>query len=187
MSGPDGLAVTADGKALFVGNGDSTVVVFDLTTMHLGTDHPRHRPFLPLSLRASRPTTTGRKEFRDVSLPGTAKLARRPIVAMTAPTKWPLTQRTRPCCHQRRPGTAIHYVHRHGVYVGASPARTSAGDPLGEADLTAYRSIRLWLMGRILLDSVPHLMQRPAPLALIPTLAWDPGFFYPLQATGTGS
>ena len=31
-------------------------------------------------------------------------------------------------------------------------------------------------MGRILSDLVPHLMRRLAPLALIPTLAWDPGF-----------
>ena len=32
MSGPNGVVVTADGKTLFVGNGSSSVVVFDLTT-----------------------------------------------------------------------------------------------------------------------------------------------------------
>ncbi|MGD0570870.1 MAG: hypothetical protein ABSA78_20925 [Candidatus Sulfotelmatobacter sp.] len=32
MSGPDGIVVTNDGKTLFVGNGSSSVVVFDLTT-----------------------------------------------------------------------------------------------------------------------------------------------------------
>ena len=37
MSGPDGLEVSADGNTLFVGNGDSSVAVFDLTTMNLGT------------------------------------------------------------------------------------------------------------------------------------------------------
>ncbi|MGC1535472.1 MAG: hypothetical protein WA795_06145, partial [Candidatus Sulfotelmatobacter sp.] len=36
MSGPDGLEVSADGNTLFVGNGDSSVAVFDLTTMNLG-------------------------------------------------------------------------------------------------------------------------------------------------------
>ncbi len=35
MSGPDGLEVSADGNTLFVGNGSSSVVVFDLTTMNL--------------------------------------------------------------------------------------------------------------------------------------------------------
>jgi hypothetical protein len=32
LSAPDGEAITADGKTLFVGNGSSTVMVFDLTT-----------------------------------------------------------------------------------------------------------------------------------------------------------
>lgn len=40
MSGPDGNTTTPDGKILFVGNGSSTVVVFDLTTMVLGTSSP---------------------------------------------------------------------------------------------------------------------------------------------------
>ena len=40
MSGPDGLEVSADGNTLFVGNGSSSVVVFDLTTMNLSTSPP---------------------------------------------------------------------------------------------------------------------------------------------------
>jgi len=36
MSGPDGNTTTPDGKFLFVGNGSSTLEVFDLTTMTLG-------------------------------------------------------------------------------------------------------------------------------------------------------
>ena len=32
LSAPDGEAITADGKTLFIGNGSSSVVVFDLTT-----------------------------------------------------------------------------------------------------------------------------------------------------------
>jgi hypothetical protein len=40
MSGPDGLEVSADGNTLFVGNGSSSVVVFDLTTMNLSTNPP---------------------------------------------------------------------------------------------------------------------------------------------------
>jgi hypothetical protein len=40
MSGPDGNTTTLDGKFLFVGNGSSSVVVFDLTTMKLSTNPP---------------------------------------------------------------------------------------------------------------------------------------------------
>jgi hypothetical protein len=40
MSGPDGNTTTPDGKVLFVGNGSSSVVVFDLTTMSLSTNPP---------------------------------------------------------------------------------------------------------------------------------------------------
>ncbi|MFZ0816829.1 MAG: hypothetical protein WAM78_14990 [Candidatus Sulfotelmatobacter sp.] len=40
MSGPDGNTTTADGKFLFVGNGSSSVVVFDMTSMNLGTTPP---------------------------------------------------------------------------------------------------------------------------------------------------
>lgn len=40
MSGPDGNTTTADGNFLFVGNGSSSVVVFDLTTMNLATNPP---------------------------------------------------------------------------------------------------------------------------------------------------
>ena len=40
MSGPDGNTSTPDGKVLFVGNGSSSVVVFDMTTMNLGTNPP---------------------------------------------------------------------------------------------------------------------------------------------------
>jgi hypothetical protein len=51
MSGPDGNAATADGKFLFVGNGSSSVVVFDLTTMNLSTTPPT-----PPTLVANIPT-----------------------------------------------------------------------------------------------------------------------------------
>jgi hypothetical protein len=40
MSGPDGNTTTPDGKFLFVGNGSSSLVVFDLTTMNLATNPP---------------------------------------------------------------------------------------------------------------------------------------------------
>jgi hypothetical protein len=40
MSGPDGNTTTPDGKFLFVGNGSSSVVVFDLTGMNLSTNPP---------------------------------------------------------------------------------------------------------------------------------------------------
>jgi len=40
MSGPDGNTTTPDGKFLFVGNGSSSVVVFDLTAMDLTTNPP---------------------------------------------------------------------------------------------------------------------------------------------------
>ena len=40
MSGPDGLEVSADGNILFVANGSSSVVVFDLSTMDLTQNPP---------------------------------------------------------------------------------------------------------------------------------------------------
>ncbi len=40
MSGPDGEEVTPDGKVLFTGNGSSSVVVWDLSTMNLNTNPP---------------------------------------------------------------------------------------------------------------------------------------------------
>ncbi len=40
LSGPNGVVVTADGNTLFVGNGSSSVVVFDLTTMNLAANPP---------------------------------------------------------------------------------------------------------------------------------------------------
>ena len=87
MSGPDGLEVSADGNTLFVGNGSSSVVVFDLTTMNLGKIHPLRPPFWPPYPLACRPTTTVRRASRAAWLPGTAKLGRPPIVEMTAPMK----------------------------------------------------------------------------------------------------
>lgn len=40
MSGPDGNTTTNDGKVLFVGNGSSSVVVFDLTSMNVSANPP---------------------------------------------------------------------------------------------------------------------------------------------------
>jgi len=40
LSGPNGEVVTPDGNTLFSGNGSSSVVVFDLTTMNLATGAP---------------------------------------------------------------------------------------------------------------------------------------------------
>lgn len=40
LSAPDGEALTADGNTLFVANGSSSVVVFDLTTMNLTASPP---------------------------------------------------------------------------------------------------------------------------------------------------
>ena len=51
MSGPDGNTTTADGKFLFVGNGSSTVEVFDITTMNLAMNPPT-----PPTLVANIPT-----------------------------------------------------------------------------------------------------------------------------------
>jgi hypothetical protein len=51
MSGPDGNTTTADGKVLFVGNGSSNVLVFDLTTMKLNTN-----PVTPPTVMATIPT-----------------------------------------------------------------------------------------------------------------------------------
>src|SRR5271155_194379 len=40
LSGPNGVVVTPDGKTLFVGNGSSSIVVFDLTSMNLQANPP---------------------------------------------------------------------------------------------------------------------------------------------------
>lgn len=40
LSGPDGEQLTPDGNFLFTGNGSSSVVVFDLTTMNVNTNPP---------------------------------------------------------------------------------------------------------------------------------------------------
>jgi hypothetical protein len=40
MSGPDGNTASPDGKLLFIGNGSSSVVVVDLTSMNLSTNPP---------------------------------------------------------------------------------------------------------------------------------------------------
>jgi hypothetical protein len=51
MSGPDGETVTPDGKVLFSGNGSSSVVVWDLSTMNLNTN-----PITPPTVLATIPT-----------------------------------------------------------------------------------------------------------------------------------
>ena len=51
LSGPDGEAISADGNFLFVGNGASSVDVFDLTTMSLAATPP-----VPPNLIATIPT-----------------------------------------------------------------------------------------------------------------------------------
>lgn len=40
LSGPNGIVITPDGNTMFVGNGSSSVVAFDLTTMNLATGAP---------------------------------------------------------------------------------------------------------------------------------------------------
>lgn len=40
LSGPNGLAVTPDGNTMFVGNGSSSLAVFDLTTQNLANNPP---------------------------------------------------------------------------------------------------------------------------------------------------
>jgi hypothetical protein len=51
MSGPDGEVVTPDGNVLFSGNGSSSVVVWDLSTMNLNTN-----PITPPNILAIIPT-----------------------------------------------------------------------------------------------------------------------------------
>lgn len=51
MSGPDGEEVTPNGKVLFSGNGSSSVVVWDLSTMNLNTN-----PITPPNILAIIPT-----------------------------------------------------------------------------------------------------------------------------------
>jgi len=85
---PDGEAITADGKTLFIGNGSSTVVVFDLTTnppnviANIPTGQsPQYDSGVRVLLRALLPPTDAHSPIRPA--------------ATCVPMKCPMTKRTR--------------------------------------------------------------------------------------------
>jgi len=136
MSGPDGLEVSDDGKTLFVGNGSSSVVVFDLSSMNLSTNPPT-----PPNVLAAIPT--------GVSADYDGPLGIAPCVG-----SWNGGAGANADCGDDR-ADEMSYDNVHHVLaiingdpglpfitfidmqyiVGATPPRTSASDPLGLGDL----------------------------------------------------
>ncbi|MGD0470095.1 MAG: hypothetical protein ABSA54_17080 [Terriglobales bacterium] len=136
MSGPDGLEVSDDGNTLFVGNGSSSVVVFDLSSMNLTTIPPT-----PPNVLAAIPT--------GVSADYDGPLGIAPCVS-----SWNGEAGSAADCGDDR-ADEMSYDNVHHVLavingdpglplvtfidmqyiVGATPPRTSASDPLGEGDL----------------------------------------------------
>ena len=136
MSGPDGLEVSDDGKTLFVGNGSSSVVVFDLSSMNLSTNPPT-----PPNVLAAIPT--------GVSADYDGPLGIAPCVG-----SWNGGAGANADCGDDR-ADEMSYDNVHHVLavidgdpglpfvtfidmqyiVGATLPRTSVADPLGEGDL----------------------------------------------------
>src|SRR5271157_3040073 len=136
MSGPDGLEVSDDGKLLFVGNGSSSVVVFDLTTMDLTQNPPT-----PPTVVAAIPT--------GVSADYDGPLGIAPCVS-----SWNGEAGSAADCGDTR-ADEMSYDNTHHVLavingdpglplitfidmqyiLGATPPRTSAADPNGYGDL----------------------------------------------------
>ncbi|MGD0790468.1 MAG: hypothetical protein ABR920_01745 [Terriglobales bacterium] len=136
MSGPDGLEVSDDGSTLFVGNGSSSLVVFDLTTMDLTQNPPT-----PPTVVAALPT--------GVSADYDGPLGIAPCVS-----SWNGEAGSAADCGDDRADEMAYDPTHHALaiingdpglpfitfidmqyIVGATPPRTSDSDPLGLGDL----------------------------------------------------
>jgi hypothetical protein len=180
MSGPDGNTTTPDGKVLFVGNGSSNVIVFDLTTMKLNTTPPT-----PPTVLATIPTGVSADYDGPQGISGCI-------------ASWNGEAGSAADCGDDR-ADEMAYDPTHHVLsiingdpglpfitfidmeyiVGATPPRTSAADPTGEGDLHC-------------LPIDMNLAYGPYPVgysAATQTYTY-PGvagtFGYPLQGSGTG-
>jgi hypothetical protein len=188
MSGPDGNATTADGKVLFVGNGSSNVIVFDLTTMKLNTNPPT-----PPTILATIPTGVSADYDGPQGISGCI-------------ASWNGEAGSAADCGDDR-ADEMAYDPTHNVLavingdpglpfitfidmeyiVGATPPRTSAADPLGEGDLHCLPIDANLAYGPYPVGFSPAFNATTGTFGSYPYPGVGPGVFgYPLQATGTG-
>ena len=181
MSGPDGNTTTPDGKVLFVGNGSSNVIVFDLTTMKLNTS-----PVTPPTILATIPTGVSADYDGPQGISGCI-------------ASWNGEAGSAADCGDDR-ADEMAYDPTHHVLavingdpglpfitfidmeyiVGATPPRTSTADPLGEGDLHCLPIDQNLAYG-------PYPVGYSAATGTYPFPSVPGGpFGYPLQGTGTG-
>ena len=188
MSGPDGNTTTSDGKVLFVGNGSSNVIVFDLTTMNLSTNPPT-----PPTILATIPTGVSADYDGPQGISGCI-------------ASWNGEAGSAADCGDDR-ADEMAYDPTHNVLavingdpglpfitfidmeyiVGATPPRTSAADPLGEGDLHCLPIDQTLAYGPYPVGFSPAFNATTGTFGSFPYPGVGPGVFgYPLQGTGTG-
>jgi hypothetical protein len=188
MSGPDGNTTTPDGKVLFVGNGSSNVIVFDLTTMKLNTNPPT-----PPTILATIPTGVSADYDGPQGISGCI-------------ASWNGEAGSAADCGDDR-SDEMDYDPTHNVLavingdpglpfitfidmqyiVGATPPRTSAADPLGEGDLHCLPIDANLAYGPYPVGFSPAFNATTGTFGSYPYPGVGPGVFgYPLQGTGTG-
>jgi hypothetical protein len=188
MSGPDGNTTTADGKVLFVGNGSSNVIVFDLTTMKLNTNPPT-----PPTILATIPTGVSADYDGPQGISGCI-------------ASWNGEAGSAADCGDDR-ADEMAYDPTHHVLavingdpglpfitfidmeyiVGATPPRTTVADPLGEGDLHCLPIDANLAYGPYPVGFSPAFNATTGTFGSYPYPGVGPGVFgYPLQATGTG-
>ncbi|MGO8795787.1 MAG: hypothetical protein ACLQLC_13270 [Candidatus Sulfotelmatobacter sp.] len=188
MSGPDGNTTTADGKVLFVGNGSSNVIVFDASSMNLGTN-----PVTPPNILATIPTGVSADYDGPQGISGCI-------------ASWNGEAGSAADCGDDR-ADEMAYDDTHHVLavingdpglpfitfidmqyiVGATPPRTSATDPLGEGDLHCLPIDQNLAYGPYPVGFSPAFNATTGTFGSYPYPGVGPGVFgYPLQGTGTG-
>jgi hypothetical protein len=188
MSGPDGNTTTPDGKVLFVGNGSSNVIVFDITTMNLSTS-----PVTPPTILATIPTGVSADYDGPQGISGCI-------------ASWNGEAGSAADCGDDR-SDEMWYDSTHHVLavingdpglpfitfidmqyiVGATPPRTSAADPLGEGDLHCLPIDQNLAYGPYPVGFSPAFNATTGTNGSYPYPGVGPGVFgYPLQGTGTG-
>ncbi|MFZ0199834.1 MAG: hypothetical protein WB523_12785 [Candidatus Sulfotelmatobacter sp.] len=188
MSGPDGNTTTADGKVLFVGNGSSNVLVFDLTTMNLGTN-----PVTPPTMLATIPTGVSADYDGPQGISGCI-------------ASWNGEAGSAADCGDDR-ADEMAYDDTHHVLavingdpglpfitfidmqyiVGATPPRTSPADPTGQGDLHCLPIDQALAYGPYPVGFSPAFNATTGTFGSYPYPGVGPGVFgYPLQGTGTG-
>ncbi len=188
MSGPDGNTSTADGKVLFVGNGSSNVIVFDISSMNLGTN-----PVTPPNILATIPTGVSADYDGPQGISGCI-------------ASWNGEAGSAADCGDDR-ADEMAYDDTHHVLavingdpglpfitfidmqyiVGATPPRTSVADPTGQGDLHCLPIDSALAYGPYPVGFSPAFNATTGTFGSYPYPGVGPGVFgYPLQGTGTG-